>query len=75
MSDLSIHPRNWPNVIKGVCGSGEKVNTSKPPKDINKGKLGKQIRKLQARRQDRDETIGRIREGEKAYRRPGSMSK
>lgn len=45
MRELSIHPRNWPKT-----GNGQKHNTSKPPKDMAKGKLGKVMARLEGRR-------------------------
>lgn len=72
MINLSIHPRHH-------NGDGEKVNTSKPPKDPRKGILGKRIARLEKRRHDRDLTVSSLKatkgDPNLMFKRPGSMTK
>lgn len=61
--NLSIHPRVWLN--------GQKKNTCKPPRDPNKGILGKRMRALYARK-----AFFKLTQDPKypnAHREPGSM--
>jgi len=66
MSDLSIHPRNWPNI-----GTGEVKNTAKPHN--GGGKLAKRQAWLNARRNDHSLTIKNIK-NPAAFKTPGSMN-
>ncbi len=66
MSDLSIHPRNWPD------GNGQVANTSKPPKPPSK-KLDRKRARLLSRRLDREATVKGSPHNAMAYKVPGSM--
>ena len=68
MESQSIHPR-----VSGGVTCHEKVNTAMPPKDQNKGKLGKKLEERKRRRVDHAGTISRNPSEAAAYKCPGSM--
>jgi hypothetical protein len=68
----SIHPRT-------TYKDGKKKNTSRPPKDANKGYLGKAQQKLHERRLAHTATLADLKRNSTfnpaAFRTPGSMRK